>query len=107
MTHHRISVWVPVRPGRLAALSLALLALAPAAGCGGLLDVENPNNIAEQSLDDPQSAEQQANGVLASAGGMLATVMARYATATDELDWIGSRDGWRELDRGVLSNPSN
>jgi hypothetical protein len=107
MTHHRISVWVPVCPTRLAALSMVLLALVTTTGCSGLLDVENPNNIAEESLVDPQSAEQQANGVLASAGGMLATVMVRYATATDELDWIGSRDGWRELDRGVLSNPSN
>jgi starch-binding outer membrane protein, SusD/RagB family len=106
MTHHQISVWV-VPPRRLAALALAVLAAATGVGCRGLLDVENPNNIAEESLDDPQSADQQANGVLASAGGMLAVVTVRYATATDELDWIGSRDGWRELDRGVLSNPSN
>jgi starch-binding outer membrane protein, SusD/RagB family len=107
MTHDQISVWVPVRRGRLAALMLAILGLATSVGCSGLLDVENPNNIAEESLDDPTSADQQANGVLASAGGMLAVVTVRYATATDELDWIGSRDGWRELDRGVLSNPSN
>jgi starch-binding outer membrane protein, SusD/RagB family len=105
MTHHRISVWVPLRLGRLAAL--VVLALATGAGCKNLLDVENPNNIAEESLDNPQSVDQQANGVLASLGGMLAVVSVRYATATDELDWIGSRDGWRELDRGVLSNPSN
>jgi hypothetical protein len=107
MTHHRISAWVPVRAGRLATLALAVFALAAGAGCKNLLDVENPNNIAEESLDNPQSADQQVNGVLASLGGMLAVVSVRYATATDELDWIGSRDGWRELDRGVLSNPSN
>jgi hypothetical protein len=107
MTHHQISVWVSARPRVVTALALGVLALATGVGCRGLLEVENPNNIAEESLDDPLSADQQANGVLASAGGMIAVVAARYATATDELDWIGSRDGWRELDRGVLSNPSN
>jgi hypothetical protein len=106
MTHHRISVWMPW-PGRRRALAAALVALAASASCSGLLDVENPNNVPEESLSDPLSAGPQANGVLTSAAGMLAAVIVRYATATDELDWIGSRDGWRELDRGVLSNPAN
>jgi starch-binding outer membrane protein, SusD/RagB family len=101
MTHQRNCVRA-LRP-----IGLALLALAAVAGCKDILEVENPNNIAEESLDNPQSADQQANGVQASLGGMFATMMVPYATATDELDWIGSRDGWRELDRGILSNHSN
>src|SRR3712207_3886601 len=105
MTHHRTSVWMRGWPGRRGAIAAAFVAVAASVGCSGLLDVENPNNVPEESLNDPLSAGPQANGVLTSAAGMLATVMARYATATDELDWIGSRDGWRELDRGVLSNP--
>jgi hypothetical protein len=107
MITHRFALPAPTAMVRAARLALGLVALLSVAGCRNLLDVENPNNVAEESLKDPTSADQQANGVLASAAGMLAVVTVRYATATDELDWIGSRDGWRELDRGVLSNPSN
>lgn len=107
MTTHRIAVPAPMSLVCATRVALGLITLLSVAGCKDILDVENPNNVAEASLVDPTSAEQQANGVLASAGGMLAVVSARYATATDELDWIGSRDGWRELERGVLSNPSN
>jgi starch-binding outer membrane protein, SusD/RagB family len=107
MTHQGICVRVPRTLGRATGLALALFAAAAVAGCSGLLDVENPNNVDESSLSNPQSADQQATGIQASLGGMLATMMVPYATATDELDWIGSRDGWRELDRGTLSNISN
>lgn len=107
MTIQRICVRVPRPFRRVTGLAFALATVAMVAGCKDILDVENPNNIAEASLDNPQSADQQANGVQASLGGMLATMMVPYATATDELDWIGSRDGWRELDRGILANQSN
>ena len=30
-----------------------------------------------------------------------------YATATDELDWIGSRDAWLDLEGGAISNYGN
>src|SRR5437773_11146244 len=33
--------------------------------------------------------------------------MTEYATVTDALTWIGSRDGFRELDVGTLTNPTN
>src|SRR5688500_13145123 len=100
MTTHRIAVPAPMSLVCATRVALGLITLLSVAGCKDILDVENPNNVAEASLVDPTSAEQQANGVLASAGGMLAVMSARYATATDELDWIGSRDGWRELERG-------
>jgi hypothetical protein len=107
MTHQAIWVRALRTFGRQTGLALAVVALVAMVGCSDILDVENPNNIDEASLNNPQSADQQANGVQASLGGMLATMMVPYATATDELDWIGSRDGWRELDRGILSNQSN
>jgi starch-binding outer membrane protein, SusD/RagB family len=107
MTIQRICVRVLTPLRRVTGLAFALATVAMVAGCKDILDVENPNNIAEESLGNPQSADQQANGVQASLGGMFATMMVPYATATDELDWIGSRDGWRELDRGILANQSN
>lgn len=84
--------------------ALALTALLAASSCKGLLDVDNPNNVAESSLSDPQSAVQQANGVQASTVRMLSAIMTPYATATDELDWIGSREAWKDLERGAISN---
>lgn len=84
--------------------ALALVAALTASSCKGLLDVENPNNVAEASLSDAQSADQQANGVQASTVRMLSAVMTPYATATDELDWIGSREAWKDLERGAISN---
>jgi starch-binding outer membrane protein, SusD/RagB family len=78
-----------------------------ATACKGLLDVKNPNNIAEESLNNPQAAAQQANGVEASTTRMLSAVSVPYGVATDELDWIGSRDAWLNLEKGAISNYLN
>lgn len=78
-----------------------------ASACTNLLDVKNPNNIAEASLDNPAAASAQANGVLAAATRMLSATTVVYGVATDELDWIGSRDAWGELDAGAISNYIN
>jgi hypothetical protein len=107
MSHYRICAAPVAWRCRAVRAALAATTLVWAAGCKGLLDVENPNNIAEGALDTPQSANQQANGVLASTVRMLSAVMTPYATATDELDWIGSRDAWLDLERGAISNYLN
>jgi len=85
----------------------AVAAAVNAAACKGLLDVKNPNNIAEESLNNPQAAAQQANGVEASMTRMLSAVSVPYGVATDELDWIGSRDAWFDLEKGAISNYLN
>jgi len=85
----------------------ASIALLGDTGCKGLLDVKNPNNIAEESLNNPQAADQQANGVEASMTRMLSAVSVPYGVATDELDWIGSRDAWFDLEKGAISNYLN
>lgn len=82
-------------------------ALFAAGACKGILDVENPNNVSEGSLGDPQAAVQQANGVQASTVRMLSAIATPYATATDELDWTGSREAWNELEKGVISDYLN
>lgn len=75
--------------------------------CSGLLDVENPNNVSEDALNSPAAAGPILNGLLAATVRMLSGITVPYAVATDELDWIGSRDAWLELERGSISNPAN
>lgn len=77
------------------------------AGCSSILDVKNPNNIAESSLTNPASADAQANGVIASVDRALSGISNVYAVTTDELDWIGSRDAYRDLDTGGIGNYIN
>lgn len=71
------------------------------------LDVNNPNNVEESALDNPQAAAAEASGVLASLVRMLSGVTVPYAVATDELDWIGSRDAWFDIETGGLANYLN
>jgi hypothetical protein len=54
MTDHRSSAPARRSRGRAAGIALAIVALAAVAGCKDILEVENPNNIAEESLDNPQ-----------------------------------------------------
>ncbi len=83
-----------------------LLALA-VAGCSSLLDVKNPNNVSADDLNNPASAPSIANGALSSTARAWGEILTEYATVTDELTWIGSRDGYRELDVGFLTNQTN
>ena len=86
---------------------LTFVALTSVVACSDILEVDNPNNIAEAELANSKAAEQQANGVLASLSRMLAAIATPYATTTDELDWIGSRDAWLDLESGAISNVGN
>lgn len=72
--------------------------------CSSILDVKNPNNVPESALENPASADAQANGALAAVVRMLSGITVPYAVATDELDWIGSRDAWFDLETGGLGN---
>jgi hypothetical protein len=75
--------------------------------CSSILDVKNPNNIAETALDNPAAAGPEANGALATLTRALGFSTLVYADATDEMDWIGSRDSWNELDKGAIGNFAN
>jgi hypothetical protein len=81
--------------------------LVAAVACGDFLEVDNPNAVPEDELTNAAAAPNMANGVLAATVRALSGTTVPYSVATDELDWIGSRDSWRELERGVLSNPIN
>ncbi len=72
-----------------------------------LLDVNNPNDISEDALGNPQAAGPMANGVEAAVSRALSAITTPYGVATDELDWIGSRDAWFDLETGAISNYLN
>lgn len=93
--------------GRAVLCASASVVLLGGTGCKGLLDVKNPNNVAEESLGDAAAATAEANGVEASLTRMLSAVSVPYGVATDELDWIGSRDAWFDLEKGAISNYLN
>lgn len=86
-------------------VSLCLVVVA--AGCTGLLDVENPNNVNQENLNNPAGAAALANGALSATARAWGTVLTPYSEATDELTWIGSRDAWSDLDQGYLSGITN
>jgi hypothetical protein len=87
----------------MGALSLAVFA----AGCSSLLDVENPNNVNQDNLNNPAAAAALANGALSATARAFGTVLTPYSEATDELTWIGSRDAWNDLDEGYLTGITN
>lgn len=75
-------------------------------GCD-ILEVNNPNSLVEEDLDNPVAASSIANGAEASLVEGLGQLLGPYSTATDELTWIGTRDGWQQLDQGEISEPVN
>jgi hypothetical protein len=86
---------------------LAALCLTVLGACSNILDVSNPNNVNESALENPSASAALTNGVLASLVRMLSGVTVPYAVATDELDWIGSRDAWFDLETGGIANYLN
>ena len=83
-----------------------LIAVFSMAGCG-ILDVENPNNLIEDDLDNPAAAEPMANGVEAAVTRALSYILAPYSVGSDECTWVGSRDAWGQLDQGALDFAGN
>jgi hypothetical protein len=86
--------------------ALAAAALLAAAGCKGLLDVENPNNVVEENITTVAAAAPLANGVIGITVRAINAALDPYSTASDELDFVGSQDGFFQLDVGNLSNPA-
>jgi hypothetical protein len=86
---------------------LALCLAASLTACGSLLDVDNPNNIKAEDIEKPVAATSLANGALSAVARGISGATLPYATASDELDWSGSRDSWKELELGTVHNPFN
>jgi hypothetical protein len=85
---------------------LAVAAGLPLSACD-ILDVNNPNNLTEESIGSPTAASAVVNGAVAQNARGISTQWLGYLIATDEIVWIGSRDAWGQLDQGFVSNPAN
>lgn len=88
-------------------LALALALVVGAVGCSNPLDVENPNNLVASDLNNPQGLESAVNGALSTTTNAVGDMIAPYAVATDQLQNIGSRDAWLQLDYGKIDNETN
>jgi hypothetical protein len=77
------------------------------AGCNSLLDVENPNNVLAEDLLNPAAATNVVNGALWTIQDGYGYQLMVYATVSNELHWIGSRDAFQELEFGWVGRPLN
>jgi len=75
-------------------------------GCTDL-EVDNPNSLLEADLGDPSAASALANGGWNASLNGIGYIMIANAVATDEVVWTGSRDAWRQLDKGGMTNEYN
>jgi hypothetical protein len=89
--------------------SAPVLALAAGAlvGCNSLLSVDNPNNIKIEDTANPVAAEKLVNGAERQVSFGVTGVYLVIGEISDELEWVGSRDAWLELDQGKVSNGYN
>lgn len=89
--------------------SASLLALAAVglAGCSSLLEVDNPNNIKAEDTQKPVAATSLVNGAQRQVSFGVTAVYLVIGEISDELEWVGSRDAWLELDQGKVSNGYN
>ncbi|MFM8910665.1 MAG: hypothetical protein ACKOH8_08885, partial [Gemmatimonadota bacterium] len=90
-------------------LGVALAAALLPAACANPFDtaVENPNAVVEDALNDPAGATTLVNGLGGSVTRALTGIYGPYHAATDELTWVGSREFWKLLDDGDISDPVN
>jgi len=84
-----------------------VLAAALTLSACNLLDVNNPNNLVESSIEQTSAASAVVNGAQALVAQGISYVWSPYSVATDELFWIGSRDAWLSLDQGFVADPAN
>jgi len=86
---------------RILALSVSFLLI----GCD--LEVNNPNSINYENLNNPVTANALANGSLVEVASGMGYLIAPYSVASDEVTWIGSRQAWEELNKGKFADVAN
>ena len=92
---------------RIKAPVAAVAGMLVLSGCSGLLDVDNPNNLVEDAVQQEAAANGVVNGALWHVSEAVGSVWEAPSVVADELYWIGSRDAWGALDQGAISDPSN
>ena len=105
MKNSRIFSHVVSRRSRpLMVLGVATLALA---GCKGMLDVDNPNNVSSGALQEPTAAPAIVNGAINTGANALSSLLNAYTIISDETVRSGSRDDYRLLDTGAIDVNTN
>lgn len=94
-------------PAGLRAGGLLLVVAFAAAACRDPLNVPDPNSVQSSDLENPAAVASLVNGSLTNMNDMIGEVSAIYATASDEIRWIGSRDAWGSLSQGFVADPVN
>ncbi|HCK91305.1 MAG TPA: hypothetical protein DHW54_08985 [Gemmatimonadetes bacterium] len=92
---------------RIKASVLTVVTALALSGCGDLLDVNNPNNLVEESISQAAAASAVVNGSLSLVSSAISQIWQPYLVTSDEVYWIGSRDAWLALDQGFIGNPEN
>ena len=92
---------------RIKASVLTVVTALTLSGCGDLLDVNNPNNLVEESISQAAAASAVVNGSLSLVSSAISQIWQPYLVTSDEVYWIGSRDEWLSLDQGFIGNPEN
>ena len=77
------------------------------AGCDSIFEVDNPNNIQGEDVEQPAAQAALVNGAFGTVARGLAASLGIYSPVTDEITFIGSRDAWRQLNIGVVDDPQN
>lgn len=87
-------------------LACVIMAGTMLAGCN-LLDVNNPNSLVEDDINQPVTAEFLTNGSEATVADGVSGFLAVYSVASDELNWVGSFDAWQDIMIGNFNDPTN
>ena len=77
------------------------------AGCSSLLEVDNPNNVSSDALDNPTAASAIVNGAINTGAQAMSSLLNAYTIISDETFQTGSRDDYRLLDTGELHVNTN
>ena len=86
---------------------MGVCALVLVGGCKSLLEVDNPNNVSAEALDEPTAAPAIVAGAENIVGNGISSVLNAAVPATDEAYWVGSRDDYRLLDTGGFDAVAN
>lgn len=105
----RLNQYLPGRGAapRRVALPLTAVCVMGLAGCDGLLDVKNPNNVTQEVVDQPGTAASLVNGATAEVADGVITLVRGEVTLSDETTWIGSQNAAQEHDLGKIGDPVN
>lgn len=94
------------KPRKSVVVTLAMVMCAAFAACD-ILDVENPQAISPDDLENEEAAAGLANGAAATFADAYAQVVVMSELAADAVIWISSQTGLERLDQGLwlASNP--